>query len=133
MFYLSKEQIITINRLQVEGFGGKFAPPQNFLKESGLDYLLEIIDSEMFGEPLYPSIYQKAGLYMHSIVSNHVFQDGNKRTGLQSAHIFMKANGYFYKKEMTDETLINFTISVAAGDKTLEEVQHWFEENIEKV
>ena len=57
------EMIIKINTIQVERFGGKFAPPHNFLKESSLDYLLEIIDSELFGEPLYPQIHHKAGLY----------------------------------------------------------------------
>ncbi|AFM06099.1 hypothetical protein Fleli_3789 [Bernardetia litoralis DSM 6794] len=45
MFYLSKEQIIKINEIQVKKFGGNFVPPQNFLKESSLDYLLEIIDA----------------------------------------------------------------------------------------
>lgn len=130
MFYLSKEQIIIINRFQVERFGGNFVPPHNFLKESNLDYLLEIIESELFGEPLYPKIHHKAGLYMHSITSNHVFQDGNKRTGLQAANIFLKANGYNYKNSVNDEILTNFTLSVATGEKTLEEVQKWFEENI---
>jgi death-on-curing protein len=132
MFYLSKQQIITINKFQVERFGGNFVPPQNFLKESNLDYLLEIIESELFGEPLYPKIYHKAGLYMHSIISNHVFQDGNKRTGLQAANIFLKANNYSYKKQVTNEILTNFTLSVAAGQKIVEEVQKWFEENIEE-
>lgn len=132
MFYLSKEQIIKINKIQVERFGGNFVPPTNFLKESSLDYLLEIIDSELFGEPLYPQIHHKAGLYMHSIVCNHVFQDGNKRTGLQAANIFLKANGYSYKNTVNDDILTDFTLSVAAGQKTLEEVQKWFEENIMK-
>ncbi len=130
MFYLSKEQIIKINTIQVERFGGKFVPPSNFLKESSLDYLLEIINSELFGEPLYPQIHHKAGLHMHIIVCNHVFQDGNKRTGLQAANIFLKANGYFYKNTVNDDILTDFTLSVAAGEKTLEEVQQWFEESI---
>ncbi|WP_338767084.1 type II toxin-antitoxin system death-on-curing family toxin [Bernardetia sp. ABR2-2B] len=133
MFYLSKAQIIKINTIQVEKFGGKFVPSHNFLKESSLGYLLEIIDSELFGEPLYPQIHHKAGLYMHSIVCNHIFQDGNKRTGLQSANIFLKANGYSYRNTVNDDILTDFTLSVAAGEKTLEEVQKRFEENIIKV
>nr|WP_280956535.1 type II toxin-antitoxin system death-on-curing family toxin [Bernardetia litoralis] len=75
-------------------------------------------------------MHHKAGLYMHSIVCNHVFQDGNKRTGLQAANIFLKANGYSYKNTINDDILTDFTLSIAAGLKTLEEVQKWFEENI---
>lgn len=130
MKYLSKEAIITINKHQLEVYGGNFVPPQNFLHEENLDYLLEIIDSEMFGQPLYPEIYHKAGLYMFNIIANHVFQNGNKRPGLQSANVFLKSNGYRYKDEITDEVLTDFTLEVASGKYTLEEVQTWFEENI---
>ncbi|MBK8347853.1 MAG: Fic family protein [Saprospiraceae bacterium] len=41
----------------------------------------------MFGE-LYPTLSEKAGLYMYNIISNHIFQDGNKRTGLEAGIVF---------------------------------------------
>ena len=128
MKYLSKAQIIRINRTQVEVYGGNFIPPDNFLHEENLDYLLEAVEAEMFGAPLYPEIYHKAGLYFYNIISNHIFQDGNKRTGLQSAMIFLLMNGY----ELTtdDNLLINFTLAVAAGEHSLEEVQSWIKENM---
>lgn len=85
MEYLQKEDVVLINRLTIKKHGGNFVPPFNFLNESPLDYLLEAVQAEMFDTPLYPEIYEKAGLYMYNIISNHVFQDGNKRMGLGSA------------------------------------------------
>lgn len=130
MKYLSKTQIIRINHTQVENYGGNFIPPHNFLHEENLDYLLEAVQAEMFGAPLYPEVHHKAGLYMFNIISNHIFQDGNKRTGLQAAMIFLLSNGYNLLPD--DETLINFTLSVASGEQTLEEVQAWFEKHIQQ-
>lgn len=62
MIYLTKAEVTAINLNQVKLFGGNFVPPDNFLHEENLDYLLEAVQAEMFGEPLYPKIYQKAGL-----------------------------------------------------------------------
>lgn len=130
MELLRKKDIILINKLTIEDVGGNFVPPQNFLHESNLDYLIEAVDAEMFGDKMYPTIHQKAGLYMYNIIANHIFQDGNKRTGLESALLFLQLNNYDLKISITNEILTNFTLSVTAGEKTLEEVQKWFEESI---
>ena len=56
---LTKTGIITLNKESIINDGGNFMPPSNLLNESNLDYLIEIVDSEMFGEPLYPEIWDK--------------------------------------------------------------------------
>ena len=43
MKYLTKEQIVTLNKETIETHGGNFMPPSNFLHESNLDYLLEAV------------------------------------------------------------------------------------------
>jgi len=110
MDYIQKEDVILINEMTNQRHGGNFIPPTNFLNESPLDYLLEIIDSEMFGAPLYPESKDKAGLYMFNIISNHVFQDGNKRTGLESALLFLKLNGYQLNNQLKAVELDGITI-----------------------
>ncbi|MBD2699941.1 type II toxin-antitoxin system death-on-curing family toxin [Spirosoma sp. BT702] len=85
----------------------------------------------MFGEPLYPEVYQKAGLYMYNVVCNHIFQDGNKRTGLQAALIFLLLNNYKFIASVNDDLLIQFTLDVASGQHSLESVQEWFKANIQ--
>ncbi|MEL7118939.1 MAG: type II toxin-antitoxin system death-on-curing family toxin [Bacteroidota bacterium] len=143
---MSKEDIILINEMTIDRHGGNYVPPSNFHNEGPLDYLLQAVDSELFGEALYPEAYYKAGLYMFNIVSNHVFQDGNKRTGLGSALLFLKLNGFGLKSILTkikvddreiplkgistNEILIEFTLELASGKVTLSECQEWFKNNI---
>ena len=50
--------------------------------------------SSFDGEDLYPTLFYKAAALMHSLLKNHQFVDGNKRTALASAGIFLKLNGY---------------------------------------
>lgn len=129
MDYLQKEDITRINYLTIKHVGGNFVPPANFLHEENLDYLLEAVQAEMFGAPLYPEIYHKAGLYFFNIISNHIFQDGNKRTGLEAALLFLQLNGY--DLTVADEMLIDFTLAVASAEHTLETVQDWFNQYIQ--
>lgn len=146
MEYLSKADILFINQKPLAKHGGNFVPPANLLNEAPLDYVVEAVQAEMFGQPLYPEIYQQAGVYMFNIISNHVFSDGNKRTGLASALLFLKLNGYRLHKRLkkltvnvdtevpaqgvtTSEVLTNFTLDLAAGQIALETCQAWFKEN----
>ncbi|MCU0354217.1 MAG: type II toxin-antitoxin system death-on-curing family toxin [Cytophagales bacterium] len=119
-----------INHLMIEVIGGNFVPPHNLLNEQRLDYLVEAVQSEMFGQPLYPEIHHKAGLYMFNIIANHIFSDGNKRTGLEAALLFLRLNGYGFSPTVTDQNLIDFATAVASGEHTLESTQAWFEANI---
>ena len=48
MEYLTKEDIIFINQKTIKKHGGNFVPPFNLLNESPLDYLVDIIDAEMY-------------------------------------------------------------------------------------
>jgi death on curing protein len=131
MIFLEKHHIIRINKRTVDAHGGNFTPPSNILNEQPIDYVLEILNAEMFGEPLYPEIYDKAAVYMFNIISNHVFMDGNKRTGLESAFAFLKLNGFRINKSLPLSDIYDFTIKVASGQSNLEECREWFKTNIQ--
>lgn len=45
-----------------------------------------------FGTDIFPSIEEKAAALFHSLISNHPFIDGNKRTAVTSVCIFLVAN-----------------------------------------
>lgn len=129
MRLLTKEEVIFLNKNNVSKFGGNFVSPHNLLHESSLDYLVEIVDARLFGEPMYPEIYHKAGIYLFNIISNHVFTDGNKRTGLDTCILFFEFNGYQLSESVNNEILTNFILSVASGEHTLETVQAWLKNN----
>jgi death on curing protein len=131
--YLDKDDITFINRRTVAEHGGNFMPPNNFLHEENLDYLLEAVQTEMFGEPLYPTISDKAAVYCYNIICNHIFSDGNKRTGLEAALAFLKLNKFRLDKSIPNDKLYDFIIKVASGLSSLEECREWFTENVVKI
>ncbi|MCU0471159.1 MAG: type II toxin-antitoxin system death-on-curing family toxin [Arcicella sp.] len=105
-------------------------PPHNFLHEENLDYLIEAVQAEMFGEPLYPTISDKAAIYCYNIICNHIFTDGNKRTGLAASLIFLNLNKYDIAFNITNPMLTDFIIKIASGQSSLEECRLWFSENM---
>jgi len=126
--YLQKRNILKINRRIIDIVGGTFLPPDNLLKPSALDYIIEIVSSDMFGKPLYPEIWDKSGVYCFNIIANQIFHDVNKRTGLESALLFLELNGY--SVNATDNELIAFATDVASGKFTFAETQRWFKERL---
>jgi death on curing protein len=129
MIYLNKKKIIRINQKTVEVHGGNYMPPSNFLHEANLDYLLEAVQAEMFGEPLYLNITDKAAVYCYNIICNHIFTDGNKRTGLETGLIFLELNDMRLRKDLPLTELQDFIIKIASGESSLEECRTWFADN----
>jgi death on curing protein len=131
MITITKQNVIAINEETIIADGGNFMPPHNFLHESNLDYIIDIIDAEMFGQPLYPTVADKASVYLYNIICNHIFSDGNKRTGLGVALVFLDVNGYKLHDSVSNDILLEFVISVASGELTLDECRLWFQTHIE--
>lgn len=124
MNYLTKEEVVRINFRTIQSHGGQFIPPSNYLHEENLEYLIEAVSSQMFGVELYPSISDKAALYCHNIICNHIFSDGNKRTGLQAALLFLKLNNFRINSEIEHDQFLSFILRVAEGRVSLEECQN---------
>ena len=148
MDYLSKKDIIYLNKLVIERYGGNYLNPFNLLNELALDYLVEIVEhGVIFGEVMYPTIESKAALYLFNITENHIFSDGNKRTGLLSLHIFLKINGFQLKEPLecnqqipevpkasdSDTILEKLVFEVAESKRTLEELSNWIKQNITEI
>lgn len=74
MIFLTKGELARINRRTVDAHGGNFVPPNNFLHEENLDYLLEVVQAEMFGQPVYPTLADKAAVYFFNVIGNHIFR-----------------------------------------------------------
>lgn len=128
--YLTKQRVIRLNKATIDAHGGNFMPPDNFLHEENLDYLLEAVQAEMFGEPLYPTISDKAAVYCYNIICNHIFTDGNKRTGLGAGLIFLNMNKHDLQSSIDNPTLTDFIIKIASGQSSLEECRTWFSINV---
>lgn len=63
----------------------------------------------------YTSVFSKAAALFHSLVMNHPFHNGNKRTALVATLTFLELNGHRLRSEVADEEIFDFVTSVAAG------------------
>jgi death-on-curing protein len=73
------------------------------------------------------TIAELAAAYAFGISSNHPFVDGNKRTAMQVAFVFLEFNG-FPVIASQEEACITF-LSLAAGETTEAELALWFAEH----
>ena len=63
------------------------------------------------GADAYPSDFEKAGALFHSLINNHPFHNGNKRTALISASVYLASCG-LWLEHCSDDELFAFTLDV---------------------
>ncbi len=73
---------------------------------------------------LYPDLFSKTAALMDSLVRNHPFVDGNKRTAIAAAGIFLRFN--YYRLAVENEELVRFTLACAQSQLALDEITSWF-------
>lgn len=61
---------------------------------------------------------------VHSVVSNHGFVDGNKRTALYLVELLVQSSGYLLDER--DEAVVDMLIDVARGDVGYDDLAYWF-------
>lgn len=60
---------------------------------------------------------------MESLIKYHPFVDGNKRTAVIAASLFLSENGYVFN--FGDKEIEKFTLEVAESRLSLEEIKEW--------
>ena len=105
-------------------------PPENILKKGALEYVVEIVQSSVFGEEAYPGVIQKAAVYLFQITNGHVFADGNKRTGLGACLLFLSLNLHGLNLERNSRELYSFVQDLASGLHTLDSVTAWLVQHV---
>ena len=87
------------------------------LNENQLRYLVEAVEGKFGDTELYPTLFQKAAVYAHHIITGHIFLDGNKRTGLHCAILFLEFNGCTLRLDIED-SIIELGFKIADGTIT---------------
>jgi death-on-curing protein len=86
--FLNLADVLTIHIDQIQRFGGG-----NGVRDFGfLESALAMPGASFSGEWLHRDIYEMAAPYGFHICRNHPFIDGNKRTGLACALVFLEIN-----------------------------------------
>lgn len=123
MKYLTIEEVLFIHDQAVKRFGGSFGIRDIGLLESAVARP----QATFGGQDLYLTIFDKAAALMHSLLKNHPFTDGNKRTALSTTGLFLKINGYHLQNMHNKEVL--FTMNVENNSFSLEKIASWLEEH----
>jgi death-on-curing protein len=82
-----------------------------------------------FGTDLYPDFPERAAALCFSLVKNHPFVDGNKRTGLLALSVFLLKNGLIL--EATDDEAEEAMLSVADSSWSREVLVEWIAAHIQ--
>jgi death-on-curing protein len=81
-----------------------------------------------FGEmEFFPTVFDKAAALMSSIITTHPFVDGNKRTGIAAAGLFLEANGHVLTATQTE--LEDMAVAVARENPAVDEIAIWLEQH----
>jgi len=107
--FLDLEEVLAIHALQLDEFGGIAGVRDRGLLESAV----EQARATAFGELLHAELFEMAAAYLFHIVKNHAFLDGNKRTALVAALVFLDINGVSLERD--DERLYELTMAAAEG------------------
>jgi len=116
------QEVLGIHQVLIREFGGS----QGVRDENGLKSALERPFSGFGETEFYPSPEEKAGAILESIVKNHPFIDGNKRTGYVLMRLVLMNFGKDIKA-LQDEKY-DFVIAVASGQLDFQQIVTWIKQ-----
>lgn len=120
MRYLSVEDIELIHIQIIDASGGS----QGVRLRERIESAVASMRQEVFGERLYATIFEQAAVLMRGIIADHPFIDGNKRTGMMAALVFLNLNGYD-TSDLTDQELEDFAVQVATDHLEVPVIAAW--------
>lgn len=118
------EDVLRLHELSIQDYGGMPGIRDTGLLEAAINRPFQTFG----GDDLYPSAFEKAAALAESLIINHPFADGNKRTGMLAMVALLKEYGIHVKASNTE--LYNFTISISTGECRFEQIVQWLKENV---
>jgi death-on-curing protein len=82
------------------------------------------------GEDLYPTLIEKAAALAFSLIMNHPFLDGNKRTGHAAMETFLVLNGF--EIDATPGEQEDILLGVAASRISREDLLDWLSRHLKE-
>ncbi|MEQ8414119.1 MAG: type II toxin-antitoxin system death-on-curing family toxin [Imperialibacter sp.] len=120
---ISEQEVLGIHSILIERVGGSNGVRDLGLLQSALGRPYQTFD----GGELYPTAIDKAAAVLESIVKNHPFIDGNKRTGYVLARLLLMNEQMDISASQQEK--YQFVIDVSTGKLTFEEIREWFQRN----
>lgn len=121
MKYLYPNQVVYLHQRILEHSGGLAGLRDENLLESAV-YRPQVTFG---GKELYPDLFSKAAVLAHSLIQNHPFADGNKRTGFEAMRLMQRMNGFDLRA--TQSVKFRFVINVATRKYSEQEIADWLQ------
>lgn len=127
MDYLSAEDMLRIHSGIIDETGGS----HGVRDMHAIKTLEDLPRQEMFGKETYSSVFLKSALYIRTIIFSHPFVDGNKRTAMAAADVFLQLHGY--EISVREGGVEKFALSVISEHHNLENIAAWLKKNTKKI
>ena len=119
--YLTLVEVLAIHDRMLQDFGGAAG-----VRDGGA------LESALFRPQsgYYEDVIEEAAALFESLILNHPFVDGNKRTAFAAMDVFLRLNGIVV--DVDDEEAEGFIIgALERGDLTRERVDTWIRGHID--
>lgn len=118
---ITLKEVEAIHQVLIENFGGA----AGIRDLNGLESALARPFQQFDGNDLYPTILLKAAAIVQSILINHPFVDGNKRTGYTLLRYFLLSNNFDIKASQDEK--YEFIIAIASGNMDFDAIAAWLD------
>jgi death-on-curing protein len=88
--FLTVGDVLALHIDQIREFGGS----EGLRDQGGLESAVAQASATYGGKYLHVGLFEMAAAYAFHIAENHPFVDGNKRTALNAAIVFLGLNGF---------------------------------------
>jgi death-on-curing protein len=88
--FLTVDDVLALHVDQIREFGGS----EGLRDQGGLESAVAQASATYGGKYLHAGLFDMAAAYAFHIAGNHPFVDGNKRTALNAAIVFLGLNGF---------------------------------------
>jgi len=124
---LDLESLVWLHTVAVEEFGGSSGVRDRSVLESALGRPMATFG----GKNLYVTPFRRAAALAESLVLNHGFVDGNKRTAMYAMAAWLEREGY--RIEAKRGELRDLALAIATRKRSVEEISVWLEDRATQV
>ncbi len=118
MIWLTKDMVEAFHRESLVRFGGS-----DGLRDEGLMLSALARPENIQAYEPEADIFRLAAAYCTGVVKNHPFIDGNKRTGVLCAVVFLGINGV--ELSFDEATIVAMIYGLAASEVTELQLEEW--------
>lgn len=122
---ISLKEVEIIHDVLIDRFGGSKGIRDRGTLESALNRPYQTFDQK----ELYPLAVDKAAAIFESIISNHPFVDGNKRTAYVLMRLILLENNLDIHADQNEK--YEFVIKAAKGEIKFDEIREWVIKHIQ--